>query len=193
MFQPDLRPLPPDFWRTIFGRDGRVAVEIGPGMGEFLVAMAANEPKTNFFAVEHSKSRVAHIDRQVRDKGIENARVLHADAKFVLHLLPDTCVDLFYIQFPDPWWKRRHHRRRLLTAEFAIELRRVLKPDGMIEFITDVPEYFERARAAFDATAGLELASTNLALITATSFSRKAMNHGARLHGCLYRRVDVPR
>jgi tRNA (guanine-N7-)-methyltransferase len=189
VFAPDFRPLPTDFWKAIFGRSAPLAIEIGPGLGEFLVAMAAHYPERDFFAVEHVKSRVEHIEGQLRRRRLDNARVLHADANFVLHLLPAACVDFVYVQFPDPWWKRRHHRRRLLTAHFAAGLRRVLRPGGTLELITDVPEYFERALRTLDEDPGLELVTTDLALVTATSFSRKATKHGALLHGCLYRRV----
>ncbi len=188
MFQPDFRPLPADFWRSMFGRSAPVAIEIGPGLGEFLVAMATHHPERDFFAVENAQSRVTHIEGELRRRGLANARVLHADAGFVLQLLPDACADLAYIQFPDPWWKRRHHRRRLVTAPFVAQLRRVLRPSGTVELITDVREYFERARRTLDADPGLELVSTDLSLAAATSFSRKAMRHGADLHGCLYRR-----
>lgn len=190
MFQPDTRSLPSDFWKSIFHRDGAVAMEIGPGLGEFLTTIAARQPERNFFAVEHSKSRVEHIEGELRRRRLDNARVLHADATFVLQLLPEACVDLIYIQFPDPWWKRRHHRRRLITPDFVAALRRSLRPGATIELITDVGEYFERARKILDAAPGLELVSTDLSLVTATSFSRKAMKHGNNLHGCLYRRVD---
>lgn len=188
MFAPDFRPLAPDFWREIFGRSASLAVEIGPGLGEFLVAMAQAHPERDFFAIEHVRSRVAHIENELQRYRIKNARVLHADAKFALALLPDACVDSVYVQFPDPWWKRRHHRRRLLTPSFVAQVRRVLRPGATLELVTDVAEYFERARPILDADPGLELVTTDLSLFTATSFSRKAAKRGWNLHGCLYRR-----
>jgi tRNA (guanine-N7-)-methyltransferase len=189
VFAPDFRPLSPDAWKEIFGRSAPVCVEVGPGLGEFLVAMATHHPEQDFFAVEHVKSRVVHIQAELRRRALNNARALHADANFALALLPPASVDSVFVQFPDPWWKRRHHRRRLLTPPFVAKIRRALRPGGTVELITDVAEYFERARPLLDADPGLELVTTDLSLVTATSFSRKAMRRGAQLHACLHRRV----
>lgn len=189
MFAPDFRSPGAEAWQQIFGRAAPISVEVGPGLGEFLVAMAVHHPERDFFAIEHVKSRVAHIEAELRRRALSNARVLHADATFALALLPAASVDSVFVQFPDPWWKRRHHRRRLLTPRFVARIRRALRAGGTVELITDVAEYFERARPMLDADPGLELVTTDLSLVTATSFSRKAMRRGDRLHACLHRRV----
>jgi tRNA (guanine-N7-)-methyltransferase len=182
----DLAPLRPDFWQEIFGNANPIAVEIGPGLGEFLITAAVRRRDRNFFAIERSSSRAAHIEQRLLDKRLTNARVLRGDATCVLTILPDACVGTYYVQFPDPWWKRRHYRRRLMTGSFVAELRRTLRPGGTIELITDVEEYYELAVAALDADTGLELLSTDLDLMTATSFSRKAHQRGWHLRACIY-------
>ena len=58
---PASAPLPPDCWRQIFANERPVAIEIGPGRGEFLLASARADPQRNFFAIEHSASRTREI------------------------------------------------------------------------------------------------------------------------------------
>ena len=65
------------------------------------------------------------------------------DAKRVLanHVPPES-VNTVHVFFPDPWWKSKHKKRLLFTAEFAAAVLRVLKPGGVLHFVTDVADYF---------------------------------------------------
>lgn len=186
-FAPDYTPLTAAVWSQIFGNDRPVAIEIGPGVGEFLAHAAAAEPGVNFYAIEHLKSRVAVVEERLAEHRLANARVVCAAAECVLQLLPDDCVDRYYIQFPDPWWKRRHHRRRLMTRALVAHLRRTLRPGGGIEFLTDVEEYFGLAMAALEGDAGL-VRCDDPALPVTTSFSRKAAVRGWRMWAATFRK-----
>jgi tRNA (guanine-N7-)-methyltransferase len=181
-------PLPPDCWRQVFGNDRPIAVEIGPGRGEFLIDAARRAPAWNFFAIEHSASRAAEVAARLRRAGITNARVLGADATCLLELVPERSVSAFYVLFPDPWWKRRHHKRRLMTPRFVAALRRALCPGGTMELITDVEEYFGLAGEALGGDPGLEVVADPPARDLQTSFARKAVRRGATIHHCVYRR-----
>jgi len=183
----DSNPLRPDFWVDIFANDHPVAIEIGPGFGEFLEFIATRQPDWNFFAVEHLSSRTRVIQRRIDAGNITNARALCAQAECVLAVLPDACVDRFHIQFPDPWWKRRHHRRRLMTASLVAQLRRTLRPGATIEFITDVEEYFRLAFALLEADPGLSHIGIP-ELPTTTSFSRKAEARGWQVFASTHRK-----
>jgi tRNA (guanine-N7-)-methyltransferase len=140
-----LAPPPADCWRQIFDNDRPVAVEIGPGRGEFLVASARQTAAQNFYAIERSAARARAIAAKLARAGVDNARVIAGDAVCVIDMLPPACVAAFHIQFPDPWWKRRHHKRRLWTPHFVSALRRALVVDGTIELTTDVGTSFALA------------------------------------------------
>ncbi len=191
LFRPNWSALPETYWTEIFGDDRPVAVEIGPGLGEFLEFVAKHQPDWNFFAVERSRARAATVRRRIDAARLTNARVLSAPAECVLAILRDSSVDRFYIQFPDPWWKRRHKRRRLMTPQLATQLCRVLRPGGAIEFITDVEEYYDVGRAALRSERRLIEISTDPELQTATSFARKAIKRGWKLHAATYRKLAV--
>lgn len=184
--------LPPDYWRQIFGNDRPVAVEIGPGRGEFLLACARTHPQRNFFAIEHSASRTREVSERLRRDGAENARIVCGDAACLIELLPEASVAAFHVLFPDPWWKRRHHKRRLWTPRFVAGLRRALVAGGTVELITDVGDYFARAQGCLDVDPGLEAVSIGHPLEVQTSFARKAVRRGATLYRSLHRRVLPP-
>ena len=185
---PDFRPLGGDLWHQLFGNAAPVSVEIGPGTGEFLVSAARQSRERNFFAIERSSTRAGAIARRIVELELRNARVLHADAACVLTLLPEASVDGYFVQFPDPWWKRRHQRRRLWTAEFVAQLRRTLVPGAPVELITDVAATFAAAEKLLGAEAGLECVASGPTAHAATNFARKALNRGDALFRSVYRR-----
>ena len=171
-------------WRSIFGNDAPVEVEIGPGTGTFFLHAARRSPTVNLFGLERSNSRAAALARAVADQGLRNARVLCADAACVIeHLVAAASVRTYHLYFPDPWWKRRHHRRRLLTDALAAALARTLVPGGRLHIATDVPGVFERALRTLDTVpAFVRVAGVPSPRTTATVFERKGLCRGALIH-----------
>jgi tRNA (guanine-N7-)-methyltransferase len=180
--------LPADCWLQIFGNDRPVAVEIGPGRGEFLLASARRAPARNFYAIEHSASRTRETAAKLARAGLDNARVICGDAGCLIELLPAACVDAFHVLFPDPWWKRRHHKRRLWTPGFVAALRRALVCGGTVELITDVGDYFALAQGRLNADPELEVITVGHPAGLETSFARKAARRGAVLYRSVHRR-----
>jgi tRNA (guanine-N7-)-methyltransferase len=184
--------LPADCWRQIFANDRPVAVEIGPGRGEFLISNALADPQRNFFAIEHSSSRTREITARLERQQIANARVVCGDAVCLIELFPERSVTAFFVLFPDPWWKRRHHKRRLWTPRFVAGLRRALVSGGTIELMTDVSDYFAVAQSCLDADRELELMTLDAPTAVRTSFARKAVARGDRLYRSVHRRRFEP-
>lgn len=179
---------PGEFWACMFSNDRPVSIEIGPGRGDFLVAVARANPDRNYFAIERSRSSARLVEAKLQRNGIGNARLLNADARIVLPLIPAASVCAYHVQFPDPWWKRRHWRRRIFNARFVAEMRRTLVPGGTIEFVTDVEEYFRMGLAELGADPGLERVAIGPRETAWTSFSRKALSRGGRIFASEYRR-----
>jgi tRNA (guanine-N7-)-methyltransferase len=147
---------PPPTWAEIFGNSNPVEVEIGPGKGAFLLALARNHPERNFFGVELSKRRAFRLARLIERDGPANAIVIHADVTCLVRTMmwPES-VAAYHLYFPDPWWKPRHHRRRLFRDDFTIALTRTLAPGGTIFLASDVQEYFAEIVRQFAAIPGL--------------------------------------
>ena len=180
--------LPRDCWQQLFGNAQPIGIEVGPGRGEFLRAVAQARPEWNFYAIERSSTRTANIADALADLGLVNARVVWADATCLLPLLPKGSAVAAYVQFPDPWWKRRHFKRRIWTLELATAIAHVLAPGAEVEFLTDVEETFHLGVAELDAVPELERASVGMLDRHDTDFARKALRRGGTLYRAAFRR-----
>lgn len=123
-----------------------VEVEIGPGRGAFALDHAALHPDRTLVAIETRRSDSELIRGRAAKRQLSNLEVVQGDARLLLpRMFAPGSVAAAYVQFPDPWWKARHHKRRMVDVEFALLLRRLLRPGGLVDFRTDVPAYFREA------------------------------------------------
>ena len=139
-----------------FGRPGPRVLEIGFGMGQSLVAMAAAAPEINFVGIEVHKPGVGRLLHSMVDEDVDNIRVYCHDAVEVLQdCIANDSLDTVQIFFPDPWHKKRHHKRRLIQPEFIIHLTHKLKRGGVIHLATDWENYAEQMMEVLSAAEGL--------------------------------------
>lgn len=145
-------------WSALFaGPALPLVVEIGFGRGEFLADLAARTPHQRFVGIEYSAKRVLKLARRLARSELQNVRLLGASAQeATARAIPDGSVRCFWINFPDPWPKKRHFKRRLITPAFARELVRCLQPGGALELATDHPGYAGWIDEVLSATPGLE-------------------------------------
>lgn len=129
----------------LFGRSGPVEMEVGSGKGTFLLEEAKAFPEKFFFGIEWANKYYKHaVDRMGR-WGMSNVRLMRTDAAiFIAEQIPDASIEVFHLYFPDPWPKKRHNKRRFFCDENLVQLRRILKPNGIINIATDHADYFEQ-------------------------------------------------
>jgi tRNA (guanine-N7-)-methyltransferase len=135
-------------WEALFADDlprpFPMVVEIGFGRGEFLRQLAALRPQVAHVGVEVSFKRVLKLARRLARSGIRNIRLVEGTGEeTVRELLPESSVETFWINFSDPWPKKRHHRRRLIQPPFLRDLAVRLQPGGRVEIATDHEDYAE--------------------------------------------------
>jgi len=131
-------------WSAHFGSDAPLVVEIGFGRGEFLMELAGQSPETPHLGIEYSAKRALKLARRLARSELQNVRLVQARAEEVIsNALPSESVASFWINFPDPWPKKRHFKRRLIQPEFVVLLARRLVPGGMLEIATDHSAYAE--------------------------------------------------
>ncbi|KUG58538.1 tRNA (guanosine(46)-N7)-methyltransferase TrmB [Nesterenkonia jeotgali] len=140
-------------WAAEFGRTAPIIVEIGSGSGEAVAHAAAENPDTDFLAIEVYKPGAAQLVSRIRREGLSNVRVAVANAPEVLDRLfaPGQLAEV-WIFFPDPWHKKKHNKRRLVDEDFIARLARVLPPGGVWRLATDWSGYAEQMRALIGAS-----------------------------------------
>jgi tRNA (guanine-N7-)-methyltransferase len=129
-----------------FGRRAPRVLEIGSGLGDAALDLAAAHPGTDYIAADVHTKGIARTLLQIQHHGLINLRVVHGDALAFLDRLPASSLSEILVFFPDPWPKTRHHKRRLVRKEFATAVARVLQPGGTLHLATDIPAYAEHVR-----------------------------------------------
>jgi tRNA (guanine-N7-)-methyltransferase len=129
-------------WWVLVGRSAPLAVEVGFGNGLFLLRQAERNPEVNLVGIELSWGWVQHLARRLDEAGLTYVRLLHGEAQVALqHLFSPNSIGEIFINFPDPWPKKRHHSRRLIQAGLIELLHDRLAPSGQVTIATDHPDY----------------------------------------------------
>ncbi|MCA9512601.1 MAG: tRNA (guanosine(46)-N7)-methyltransferase TrmB [Myxococcota bacterium] len=173
----------------------RLVVEIGFGRGEFLVAQAAARPDVAFVGVELSFKRVLKLARRMARGELRNARLVLGRGETVVdELLAPASVDEFWINFPDPWPKKRHAKNRLVQPPLVHALATRLVPGGVLHAATDDPAYAEQMDEVFAGEPLLENANAPLRWRPEvpgrmhTAYEEQWRAEGRPLHFFAYRR-----
>lgn len=145
----NVQPIIKDETRELF-------VELGTGMGDFITQIAERNPQINFIGLEVEATCVLAAARKVREKNLSNVRLIVFDVNNVTEIFSEHAVDRLYINFCDPWPKKRHAKRRLTHVRFLEMYRQILKRGGEIFFKTDNRGLFDFSLEQF-ALAGLEV------------------------------------
>ena len=124
-------------WAEAFGRIAPLYVEIGVGKGDFLTELAARNPNVNYVGLEAQQGVLYFAARKAAARQLSNVRLLVFDAAHLTELFAPAEVDRIYLNFSDPWPKKRHAKRRLTSELFLERYRAVLKEDGELHFKTD--------------------------------------------------------
>ena len=129
-------------WENLFGNRNPLNLEIGFGVGNFLIEMGIREPNENFIGIDFYHKGIRKVITRIDKHEMHNARIIYGDAKNKIPLLfnPEE-VSNVYINFPDPWPKTKHHKRRLIKPDFIKVLTEKLKPNGEIHIATDHEAY----------------------------------------------------
>ncbi len=127
----------------LFGEGRRIEVDVGSGMGRFILARAEAHPDVQFIGIERLKSRVEKIAKKAWKRGLTNIFMIRLEAAYVIrYLLPEHSASRFYLFFSDPWPKRRHAGHRVFNAEFRTLVWSRLLPGGDLQVATDSMDYF---------------------------------------------------
>ncbi|AMG20134.1 tRNA (guanine-N7)-methyltransferase [Staphylococcus saprophyticus] len=120
-----------------FDNDQPIYIEVGSGRGQFITTLAAKHPEINFISMEREKSVMIKVLDKVIEQGLTNIKLICNDAIELNDYFKDGEVSRLYLNFSDPWPKKRHTKRRLTYQTYLALYKQVLKDDGEIHFKTD--------------------------------------------------------
>ena len=120
-------------------------IEIGCGKGDFIIQKALNNPDVYYLAIEKFPSVIIKALKKCENlkSSVDNLLFLSIDAIDLEKLHLENRVDKIYLNFSDPWPKKRHAKRRLTSPRFLEVYNKILKQDGIIEQKTDNEELYE--------------------------------------------------
>lgn len=129
-------------------KDKKIYVEIGMGKGDFISNMANIDKENIYIGIELCIPVLAiaikKINRFEEENGkMKNLYLMSFDAKTINEYFEEGQIEKIYLNFSDPWPKKRHTKRRLTFKDFLSEYEKVLIKNGIIEFKTDNRELFE--------------------------------------------------
>ena len=181
----------------LFQRQAPRHLEIGFGMGEALLSVAAAHPNKDYLGIEVYPPGVGRVLSEIDKQEINNIRVWATDAVEVLaRRLPENSLDAVAIFFPDPWPKKKHHKRRIIQAPFIDLLARCLKPKGRLFLATDWAEYAEQMLSLLDADshfinqAGKGQFTPRPDERPLTKFERRGQRLGHQIFDLIYYKID---
>ena len=124
-------------------------LEIGSGKGLYLVTMASKYPDRNYVGIERNVTCAGYLAKKIVESGLNNARLCYADAEKVLMDVKDHSLHHVFLNFSDPWPKKRHNKRRLTSERFIPLYQRVMAHGGEIVLKTDNKELFDFSKENF--------------------------------------------
>lgn len=141
----------------LFGNDNPVCVEYCSGNGEWIANKAKENPSINWVAVEIRFMRTRKIWSKIKNRGLANLIVICGEAMQVTNrYFPSSSIHHIYVNFPDPWPKRRHAKNRLIQPIFSKEMERITLPTGGLTLVTDDENYSQQMIDVVMATPGYQ-------------------------------------
>jgi tRNA (guanine-N7-)-methyltransferase len=131
--------------------DGRlVEVEIGCADAQFLFERAAVDPARLYVGLEIREDLVLLVNKRARSLAAPVHAVFCQAQLHMAEIFPAGSVERVYVNFPDPWFKRRHHDRRMVDDVLAGQIAHALRPGGELFVQSDVWDIALDAMATFD-------------------------------------------
>lgn len=132
-------------WNSVFQNTNPVHIEIGTGKGHFIIQLAQQNPDINYIGIEKYTSVLLRAVQKMEslDQPPANLRFICMNAENLSDVFASQEVSKIYLNFSDPWPKKRHARRRLTSREFLHLYDQILTKNGKIEFKTDNKQLFD--------------------------------------------------
>lgn len=130
-------------------KDSPLHLEIGCGKGKFILQTALSAPSVCHLAVEQCENVAILAAESAKKSEVKNVRFAMKNIALLDEILPEASVSRIYLNFSDPWPKKKRAKRRLTHPDFLKLYKKWLSPNGEIFFKTDNARLFEFSLNSF--------------------------------------------
>jgi len=104
-------------YKELFNNNNPINIEIGMGKGDFIIDIKEKYPNINFIGIEKYESVMVRAIEKLVDKSLPNLKLIRMDATYIDRVFNKE-INTIYLNFSDPWPKKRHAKRRLTSSIF---------------------------------------------------------------------------
>ena len=173
-------------WNEVFGNNNPIYIEIGMGKGDFIIENAKTYPNINFIGIEKFDSVIVRAIEKVPED-LTNLKLIRMDAKEIDEVFSKE-VERIFLNFSDPWPKKRHHDRRLTSHIFLKKYDSIFKNDNVIYQKTDNRDLFEYSLISMSTYGykiediSLDLHNSNYEDIIMTEYEKRFVEKGNNIY-----------
>lgn len=173
-------------WHEVFGNTNPIYIEIGMGKGDFIIEHAKRYPHINFIGIEKFDSVIVRAIEKVPDD-LVNLKLIRMDAKEIDEVFNNE-IEKVFLNFSDPWPKKRHHDRRLTSHIFLNKYENIFKDKKEIVQKTDNRDLFEYSIVSLSTYGyqiddiSMDLHNSNYEDIIMTEYEKKFVEKGNNIY-----------
>lgn len=130
-------------WNLLFSNDNPIHLEIGIGKGHFIRTLASKNPNINFIGIEKFTSVLYRAIEQIEDDKCSNLLFIRINAEEICEIFEEGEIFNLFLNFSDPWPKKRHEKRRLTSYPYLLKYKSILNSEGTLQFKTDNKDLFD--------------------------------------------------
>ena len=146
-------------WNNLFNNDNPIFIEIGMGKGKFITTLALDNPNINYIGIEKYATPIVSAIKRLNELELSNLKIICFDAYNICDIF-DKEISKIYLNFSDPWPKKRHEKRRLSSSGFLDKYDKIFKGKKIIQMKTDNDDLYEYSLVSFSEN-GYEIIKTD--------------------------------
>ena len=169
-------------WNSLFNNDNPIEIEIGTGKGKFIISLAIDNPNVNYIGIEKYDSPLVSAVKKLDGVNINNLKLICMDALNIEDIFNKE-VDKIYLNFSDPWPKKRHTKRRLSSSLFLEKYDNIFRDTKRIQMKTDNDDLYEYSLLSFSEY-GYEVIKTDTSYVDkyTTEYEDKFISLGKNIN-----------
>jgi len=174
-------------FKEIFKNDNKIEIEIGMGKGDFIIEKARRNPDINFIGIEKYATVLVSAMKKLENETLPNLRIINMDASSITDVLEKE-ISKIYLNFSDPWPKKKHSDRRLTSSIFLNKYSNIFEGNYVIEMKTDNRKLFEYSLVSLSENnyilkeVSLDLYQSDLVDNVQTEYERKFVSLGMPIY-----------